>query len=294
MYITFNSTEGNGTIGDGLNGKPIDMEGPIPPDGNLTTPPQDSPDGNLTSPPKPELEGPIPPDENLTTLPDNLEWNLTNPEWNLTNPEWNLTDPEFPVYLPFPLPLNNDTNNTELPLYQNPVPINDPLDDFLPEESPPPPAGEEEGDGTNPNTPPPAPGRNRPPRAPRPPRPPKPPRYVRAKTIGLRRGSIAKEALADPKRAKKAERIAAKSKMSQEALGQLLEQDQELAVDFLHEQLVYICESAVLDGPPAVEETPVFADAVDPPTTEAFLLHSRPGAARTIYLDFNGESWSTV
>ena len=61
-------------------------------------------------------------------------------------------------------------------------------------------------------------------------------------------------------------------------------------MDFAQEQLLYACESAVLDGQPAVEETPVFAENVDPPTSGAFLLHSRPGAARTIYLDFNGRS----
>ena len=100
------------------------------------------------------------------------------------------------------------------------------------------------------------------------------------------KGKSAKDELA--KDQEKAARIAAKHNLKLNDLDRMLEYDDDLAVDLANERLMYLCESAALDGSPA-EETPVFAENVDPPTSEAFLLHSRPGASRIIYLDFNGK-----
>jgi hypothetical protein len=100
------------------------------------------------------------------------------------------------------------------------------------------------------------------------------------------KGKAARDELS--KDAAKAARIAAKSRMKKEDMERILEYDEDLAVDLDHEQLMYLCESAALDGSPA-EETPIFAEAVDPPTSDAFLLHSRPNASRIIYLDFTGK-----
>ena len=92
----------------------------------------------------------------------------------------------------------------------------------------------------------------------------------------------------------KVKRIAGKHGKSSAQLKKEMQQDGDLAIDADAEQLVYVCEGLEASTAPtgavtaAADATSAYADASDPPTSQAFLLHSRPGSSKIIYLDFNG------
>ena len=110
----------------------------------------------------------------------------------------------------------------------------------------------------------------------------------------LIRGTTAFDALENQDKAK-VDRIAAKHGKSSAQLKKEMQQDGDLAIDADAEQLVYICEGLEASNAPmsavtaAAVATSAFADVSDPPIGQAFLLHSRPGSSKIIYLDFNGE-----
>ena len=110
----------------------------------------------------------------------------------------------------------------------------------------------------------------------------------------LIRGPTAYDALEKQDKTK-VDRIAGKHGKSSAELKKEMQQDGDLAIDADAEQLIYVCEGLAASSAPtgavtaAAGATSVFADASDPPIGQAFLLHSRPGASKIIYLDFNGE-----
>ncbi|HVJ96359.1 MAG TPA: M12 family metallo-peptidase, partial [Acidimicrobiia bacterium] len=79
--------------------------------------------------------------------------------------------------------------------------------------------------------------------------------------------------------------VAARHHVSDDKLEHMLRSDATLAVD-ANEQLVYT-EPSVVGVEPAPESVPPVSATEDDDTFE---LHSRPGAPRTIYLDFDGET----
>ena len=88
--------------------------------------------------------------------------------------------------------------------------------------------------------------------------------------------------------------VAAHYRRTPEQLRALFRSDHSLHAN-TEGRLFYACESP---APAAVQEAPTAAaiGTTDPapfPTEEAFLLHSRPGANRVIYLDFDGHTDNT-
>ena len=90
----------------------------------------------------------------------------------------------------------------------------------------------------------------------------------------------------------KAERIAARYNKTLFSLRQELAQDPSLAMDVEQEQLLFVCSGAAID-PAAVSGAAVNAtDTAEPPAEKVFTLHSRCGASKVIYLDFDGHETS--
>ena len=82
-------------------------------------------------------------------------------------------------------------------------------------------------------------------------------------------------------------RIASKNKMSPRRMKDELNKDNDLALDVDSERLLYLCEGlAVEEG--AVANSSALPDALEPNYLDAFKLHSRVGASRVLYLDFDG------
>ena len=157
--------------------------------------------------------------------------------------------------------------------------------------------------------PPPPPWPPRPPRPPRPPKQPKgsgtipdtdtapstppssggPPGALDNTPLMKDRVSTGRAAVAtlrsDPNAA---ERIAARVNKTLPQLEQELEQDPSLALDEEEGQLFYVCSSAVIE-PAEISSASLGASAAEPPAEDVFALHSRPGASKIIYLDFDGQ-----
>jgi hypothetical protein len=93
----------------------------------------------------------------------------------------------------------------------------------------------------------------------------------------------------------KVDRVAASNGKTSEELEEEIQNDADLAIDPDAEALVYVCEGLSADehaaevNVAALGQTSAFPEADDPLIAHAFLLHSRPGASKMIYLDFNGK-----
>lgn len=84
--------------------------------------------------------------------------------------------------------------------------------------------------------------------------------------------------------------------LSEAALRKVLRQNHDLWLD-LQGKLLYACEGLALapgsaEAAQAAASAEVLSTAIVPNSTDAFKLHSLPGATRVIYLDFNGHTTS--
>ncbi len=77
--------------------------------------------------------------------------------------------------------------------------------------------------------------------------------------------------------------------MTEQGLGALCLRDRDLRVDN-RGRLHYVCEGAVAQAPTA--QNAGTNALLDYPSTQTFLLHSKPGQSRVIYLDFTGHTTS--
>lgn len=83
--------------------------------------------------------------------------------------------------------------------------------------------------------------------------------------------------------------VARQYRMTEQELGRLCLTDRDLAVD-VSGKLLYVCEGSVAEAPTAQKAA---TDALlSYPKEQTFVLHSKPGASRVLYLDCNGHTTS--
>ena len=98
----------------------------------------------------------------------------------------------------------------------------------------------------------------------------------------------------------KLDRIAKKHGKTSAQLRAAMQRDNDISIDSGNEALIYVCKGLAVDieaGAPAGAHaaadgsTSAYVHSPDPDAANAFKLHSRPGARKIIFLDFDGE-WS--
>lgn len=99
-------------------------------------------------------------------------------------------------------------------------------------------------------------------------------------------GGIARGQAAIKKLGERLSAVAARNGKKTGELRRLFLEDSTLHIDEDSEKLLYICD-AVDNTPPGFESSPI-VESASFPYSETFKLHSRPGANRVIYLDFDG------
>jgi hypothetical protein len=129
-------------------------------------------------------------------------------------------------------------------------------------------------------------------------------RFVKERMV---KGEAALDALAslDPE---KFARIAAKYGETPAQLKSNVHQDHDVVIDPDNEAVLFVCEGMNPDKsllPDDLDDSldlddfevasaslysSAVADTAEPSTAEAFILHSRPGSSRLIYLDFDGHT----
>jgi hypothetical protein len=85
----------------------------------------------------------------------------------------------------------------------------------------------------------------------------------------------------------KAAQVSARYNKTVSELEQELLQDDSLAMDTKASQLLYVCKGEIVQQVETSSIT-VGASVAEPPTENAFTLHSRPGSSKIIHLDFDG------
>lgn len=83
--------------------------------------------------------------------------------------------------------------------------------------------------------------------------------------------------------------VARQYRMTEEELGKLCLTDRDLAVD-TSGKFLYVCEGSVAEAPTA--QKAATEALLSYPKEQSFVLHSKPGTSRVLYLDFNGHTTS--
>ena len=83
--------------------------------------------------------------------------------------------------------------------------------------------------------------------------------------------------------------VARQYRMTEQELGRLCLTDRDLAVD-VSGKLLYVCEGSVAEAPTA--QKAATEALLSYPKEQTFVLHSKPGTSRVLYLDFNGHTTS--
>jgi PKD repeat protein len=83
--------------------------------------------------------------------------------------------------------------------------------------------------------------------------------------------------------------VARQYRMTEQELGKLCLTDRDLAVD-TSGKLLYVCEGSVAEAPTA--QKAATEALLSYPKEQTFVLHSKPGTSRVLYLDFNGHTTS--
>ena len=83
--------------------------------------------------------------------------------------------------------------------------------------------------------------------------------------------------------------VARQYRMTEQELGRLCLTDRDLAVD-VSGKLLYVCEGSVAEAPTARKAAT--EALLSYPKEQTFVLHSKPGTSRVLYLDFNGHTTS--